>query len=256
MSGDFEATLRSGHQDQALGHTQPLACTHCAVRHKAVCAALENHELSELNALARHHTVPAGKSIQPAGEPTIYVANIVEGVVKLVRGLSDGREQIVGLLFGADFLGRTFSDLASCEAVAVTDVKLCSFPQDDFEDLLTRYPNLEERLFSDTLIELERAHGWLALLGRKTASERVATFLLMLADRQSLATCSHFQPRQRQLSFDLPLTRTEIADYLGLTIETVSRQLGRFKKDGLIQIENNRHITIPNRPALAELTGD
>lgn len=216
---------------------------------------MSDDELHALNAIATHRDYPAGSIIQGSGEPSTFLASIVEGVVKLIHGLPDGREQIVGLLFSADFLGRTFADVYPCHVVAVTDVKICRYPQEAFEEILERFPGLEERLYSDTLKELERAHGWLLLLGRKTAAERLATLLVMLGDRQSLVGCHHL-PQNNSLNFDLPLTRTEIADFLGLTIETVSRQFSRLKKDGLIQIANKRHIVVPDRKALEDLAGD
>ena len=239
---------------EAAGQKKTIACDHCAIRHIAICAALGDDELRSLNAIANRRRYKAGTTIMVADMPSAYVGSIIEGVVKLTQGLSDGREQIVGLLYAADFLGRTFADVAPFSAVAVTDVNICRYPQDTFEGLLLRYPGLEERLFSDTLAELDRARDWLLLLGRKTAQERVATFLLVLANRNSAGTCWSCM-EQKRVSFDLPLTRVEIADYLGLTIETVSRQLSRLKKDGIISVTHNRHISVLDLDALGNLEG-
>lgn len=241
--------------EPVIGHNGPLTCSHCAVRHRAICASLANEELRDLNALASRWRAPAGTTIQTFGLPVDFVGSIVEGVVKLTLSLNDGREQIVGLLFSADFVGRPFADKALTSAVAVTDVELCRYPSDRFDTLLSLHRGLEERLFSDTLIELDRARNWLLLLGRKTATERVAAFLLMLADRQALDGCHHARDRQ-DVTLSLPLTRTEIADYLGLTVETVSRQLSQLKKSGAINIINNRQLRVPDRAGLSRLAGD
>ncbi|TIS46128.1 MAG: winged helix-turn-helix transcriptional regulator, partial [Mesorhizobium sp.] len=100
--------------------------------------------------------------------------------------------------------------------------------------------------------ELDEARGWMVTLGRKTAAEKVASFLLMIARNIDPAV----DPTVKSASFDLPLTRADIADFLGLTIETVSRQLTRLRTDGVIRIENNRHVTVENMSRLEQRCGD
>jgi CRP/FNR family transcriptional regulator len=112
-------------------------------------------------------------------------------------------------------------------------------------------PELEHRLLKQTLNELDEARDWMVTLGRKTAAEKVASFLLMIA-RNIDPT---LDPATNATSFELPLTRADIADFLGLTIETVSRQLTRLRTDGLIRIENNRHVTVTNLTRLASRSG-
>lgn len=112
-------------------------------------------------------------------------------------------------------------------------------------------PGLEHRLFKQTLNELDDARDWMVTLGRKSASEKVASFLLMIARNIDPA----LDPSAQSTSFDLPLTRADIADFLGLTIETVSRQLTRLRSDGVIRIENNRHVTVDNLNRLQRRSG-
>jgi len=178
-------------------------------------------------------------------------SNILSGVVKLTKSLSDGRQQIVGLQFAPDFLGRPFKVESPINAEAATPVSLCSFPKATLERMMKESPELEHRLLRQTLNELDEARDWMVTLGRKTASEKVASFLLMIA-RNIDPT---LDPTASSASFNLPLTRADIADFLGLTIETVSRQLTRLRTDGVIRIENNRHVTVDNLARLESRSG-
>jgi CRP/FNR family transcriptional regulator len=129
---------------------------------------------------------------------------------------------------------------------------LCSFPRTVIERMMRVSPGLEHRLLKQTLKELDEAREWMLALGRKTASEKVASFLLMIARNIDPAS----DPAGRAASFDLPLTRTDIADFLGLTIETVSRQLTRLRAAGAIRIENNRHVSVDDLGRLEQRCGD
>ncbi len=229
-------------------------CDHCAVRHQAVCGALSDQELSRVNQLARRRTISAGQIIMSDEDPVEFFANVVSGVIKLTKTLVDGRQQIVGLLFPPDFLGRAFSTSNPYFAEAATDVEICCFAHDGFERLLKEYPDLEHRLFEKTLNELDSAREWMVLLGRKTAEEKVASFLLLLARRAAVTGCSHASAALLP-TFQLPLTRSDIADYLGLTIETVSRQITRLKTTGIIKLLDNRLFVVPDMDALAKIAG-
>jgi CRP/FNR family transcriptional regulator len=230
----------------------PAKCQGCAVRHKAVCAVLTDEELLRMNRIARTRHVPAGQTIFSDDEDPGFFANIVSGVIKLTKTLSDGRQQIVGLQFAPDFLGRTFSNASRHIAEAATDVELCCFASDAFEAVLKEYPSLEHRLFENTLDELDAAREWMLLLGRKTAQEKVASFLLMIAKRAPNIGCVH-SDEMNFVQFSLPLSRADIADYIGLTIETVSRHFTRLRSSGVIEIHNNRDIVVPDLHALEAL---
>lgn len=226
----------------------PERCDSCAVRHKAICAVLSREELGGLNRIARARVVPAGQVIS-GGADDIVFANIVSGVIKLTKTLADGRQQIVGLQFPPDFLGRTHGQPGTYFAEAATDVELCAFPSDGFKSMLKRYPDLEHRLFENTLDELDAAREWMLLLGRKTAQEKVASLLLMISRRVLDIGCAHSED-MNFAHFTLPLTRADIADYLGLTLETVSRQMTRLKTLGVIELIDNREISVPDLRAL------
>jgi len=220
-------------------------CGTCAVRNLAICDALSAEELKGLNRISRRRLVPAGQTILGEGESHTIFANIVSGVVKLTKTLDDGRQHIIGLLFPSDFLGRAFREDNPYFAEAATDVELCVFPASGFEKLLPEHPGLEHRLFEYTLSELDACQEWMLLLARKKAEERVASFLLMIAKRVPETGFSH-RAGQEQIRFQLPLSRAEISDCLGLTIETVSRQITRLKTKGVIELLNYREILIPD----------
>ena len=229
-------------------------CEQCAIRHRAVCGALDDEELVKLNRIAHTRTIKAGSVIISDESAPSFFANVISGVIKLTKTLPDGRQQIVGLLFPPDFLGRAYSGSNPYFAEAATDVELCCFSHDSFQRILKEHPGLEHRLFERTLDELDSAREWMVLLGRKSAEEKVASFLLLLAHRHAMRGCPHGEAPGAPC-FELPLKRADIADYLGLTIETVSRHITRLKKANVIRLHENRVITVPHVEALAEIAG-
>ncbi len=229
-------------------------CAHCPVRHQAVCSALSDDELHAIGRIARRRSIPAGQIILSDQDASEFFANVLSGTIKLTKTMPDGRQQIVGVLFPPDFLGRAFSYNNPYFAEAASDVELCCFAHDAFERLLDDFPNLEHRLFENALNELDAAREWMLLLGRKTAQEKVASFLLLLVRRNRMVGCAH-HGAPALVSFELPLTRADMADYLGLTIETVSRQLTKMRSNGAIRIHANRIIEVPNVETVAELAG-
>ena len=229
---------------------EPEICANCAIRHSSLCGALSGQEINEMNAIASRKRLDAGQSFLFEGDSADSFANVTEGVAKLVRGAEDGRSQIVGLLFPSDFIGGGLgagADAQTPHAIeAVSEMELCVFPRRKFEHLLDKYPTLEHKLLSRTLNELQIAREWMVLLGRKTAEERVATFLLHVTEKMRTASC------QGTAEFDLPLTRTDIADYIGLTLETVSRQISRLKKDGIIAFQGTKHVIFVDEDGLRD----
>jgi CRP/FNR family transcriptional regulator len=175
-------------------------------------------------------------------------------VVKLTRAMCDGRQQIVGLLFASDLLGRPFSDASPFGAEAATSVELCCLERPYFEELLQQAPEMKQRLLERTLNEVDAAREWMLVLGRKTAEEKVASLILLMAQR--MGSRSSAVPLERPASrFDLPLSRTEVAEYLGLRIETISRQLGRLRAAGIIDTEGGRTLAVRDMAKLELLAG-
>lgn len=209
-----------------------------------MCQALPTAALGQLSQIVRHRKVPAGARILDPDDPSPIVANIVSGVVRLSRSLPDGRTQIVGLQFAPDFVGRPFSGTGGAVlAEAATPVELCCFARQQFEGLLRAYPVMQEALLKRVTGELDAAYEWMLLLGRKTAEERVARLLMLCAERGNGAGEAAADAALCR-DMELPLSRTEMAHFLGLTLETVGRMLRRLAEAGVITIGSGRHITI------------
>lgn len=226
-------------------------CDTCLVRNRAICSVLNQDELALLNRIGRTRSIAAGHSLIWEGDDSLLVANVIEGVLKLSTGTSDGREQIVGIVYPADFIGRPFGQRSHQTVTALTDARVCTFTRNDFDAFARDHPALEHKLLDRTLTELDRARHWMLLLGRKSATERVASFLLEMSERLVDPGCSTRDgPLDR---FDLPFGRQQIADILGLTIETVSRQLTKLRGDGVIDLIARRGIAIRDREALESL---
>ncbi|MEL6478890.1 MAG: helix-turn-helix domain-containing protein [Pseudomonadota bacterium] len=228
-------------------------CSDCPIRNRAVCSLSSPQELTELDRAKFYRDYAAGQEIVGEGAPIEALGSVVHGVVALHKTLEDGRRQMVGLMFASDFIGRPMRNIAPYDAIAVTDVRMCLFHRSQFEEILGRHVGLERRLLEMVLDELDCARDWMVLLGRKTAQERLASFLMILARRTSRLEKT---PLMDGLLVEIPLTREAIAEYLGLTIETVSRQLTRLRKDGLVAMEDQRHLRLLNLHALAEITRD
>lgn len=217
-------------------------CADCAVRDSALCASLNDEELARLNRIGRRQRLAKGETLQFAGDDSLVFANVVDGVLKLSTSTADGREQIVGLLYPADFLGRLFAVRVDYDCTALTDADLCIFPRKGFESVLNDFQKLERSLLERTMAELDRTRQWMLLLGRKNAEEKVASFLLNIIERLKPEGCVGRSNGAE--TYVLPLTRGQIADVLGLTIETVSRQMTRLKSAGVIALPSTREVTI------------
>lgn len=228
-------------------------CEHCVVKGRAICAALEPDVRDALGREGRIQTVPRGRTLVWEGEDALLVANVIEGVLKLSTSTSDGREQIVGVVYPSDFIGRPFGERSQHSVTALIDSRVCLFPRGAFDRFAHSHPELEHRLLERALDELDRARRWMLLLGRKSATEKVASFLLEMSSRLAEAGC---QPNQPLDTFELPLDRQQIADVLGLTIETVSRQLSAMRASGVIELPGRRALHIVDRSRLVALAGD
>ena len=229
-------------------------CFSCVIRNDGLCNALTDDELLHFKKIAHKRSYAPGEHIFLGEEQTDFFAAICSGVVKLTKVLFDGRQQVVGLLLAPDCVGHACSKKTPYFAEAATEVELCCFPHAGFEHMLDGVPGLKQRLLELTLDELDSARDWMVLLGRKTAEERVASLFLMLAKRAGGADSSqhvHGQP----VVLDLHLKRQEIGDFLGLSYETVCRQITVLKKKGLIEQPSRRRFTIPDSEALTWTAG-
>jgi CRP/FNR family transcriptional regulator len=204
-------------------------CADCTVRFVSVCAALPPNELSALDDLAHQVSFPAKQTIFLQGDDADWVYSITKGVVRLYNLLPDGRRQIVGFALPGDFLGLAMGELHAFSADAVEAVTACRFSRGAFSDLVDAKPHLLRRLHEFATHELTLAQDQMMLLGRRTAEEKLVAFLLVTRDRWAkLAPLA--------ATIRLPMSRQDIADFLGLTIETVSRTFTKLAKEKSILI--------------------
>lgn len=230
-----------------------LECETCPVRSQSVCARCDTEELAALELMKYHRSYEAGQTIVWSGDRMDFVASMVSGVASLAQTMEDGRRQMVGLLLPSDFVGRPGRTSSPYDIIATTDVTLCCFRRKAFEEMMARTPRVAQRLLEMTLDELDAAREWMLLLGRKTAREKIASLLAIIARR---GAGRRDRVPGAAFRLDLPLTREEMADYLGLTLETVSRQVSALKRDGVIRLEGKRTIVIPDFDRLLEEAGD
>ncbi|NIZ11593.1 transcriptional regulator FnrL [Pseudooceanicola sp. HF7] len=231
----------------------PHDCSDCPIRHRAVCARCDADELAVLEGIKYYRSYEAGQTVIWSGDRMDFVGSVVSGIATLTQTMEDGRTQMVGLLLPSDFVGRPGRDGAAYNVVATSDLVMCCFRKKPFEKLMETTPHIGQRLLQMTLDELDAAREWMLVLGRKTAREKIASLMVIILRRE--ATLNMKEP-SGCLTFDLPLTREAMADYLGLTLETVSRQISALKREEVILLEGKRHVTVPDFSRLLEEAGD
>ncbi|MEM9011061.1 MAG: Crp/Fnr family transcriptional regulator [Pseudomonadota bacterium] len=231
--------------------THPTDCASCPIRDIALCAKCDDGELAKIARIKSTRRFEAGQTIAAQGEGIPLVSSIVDGVAAVSRTLEDGRTQLAGLLFAKDMVGAPGEGQAAYDIVAKTPVTLCCFERHAFEAHVEEMPHLASRLAELALDERDAARAYLFLLGRKTAREKIASFLLFLIERQRQMAGSEAPGIIR-----LPVSRDEIGSLLGLALETVSRHLNGLGRDGILQILDHRRLRILDRAALERSSGD
>lgn len=221
-------------------------CHDCPVRDLAICATLDNTEIEALAQFVATQTFKSGDELFSEADVASVTFTVTSGAVKTHKLMADGRRQVTGFFFPGDFVGLTHGDTYPFTAEAVGDVKACRFDRRQLEDVMEEFPQLRQRLLNDASDELAAAHQQMLLLGRKTAQERLATFLLSIDEK------TH-DWRADEDTIALQMTRTDVADYLGLTTETVSRTFTQFRKNGYIESHGTHDIVILNKDALEDI---
>jgi CRP/FNR family transcriptional regulator, anaerobic regulatory protein len=215
-------------------------CRNCPARAKSVCAGAPIDELDRLAGLVSPQQLMAGEPLLHEGDAASHVFTVTAGSMKIYKLLPDGRRQVTGFLFQGDFLGLAFDGSYTYTAEALTDTTVCRFPRRQFETFVDDHPAMERRLRAMASNELAAAQDQMVLLGRKTALERVASFLLGLIRRQE--RLGHDGKAIR-----LTMTRSDIADYLGLTTETISRTLTGLRSEGVIELDGTTLVRVRDR---------
>lgn len=222
-------------------------CASCGARPLSVCHAIEDKDLHRLAELALQMTVPEGKAFINEGDDADHFFNVTGGTARLTKSLPDGRRQVTGFANTGHFLGLAVSDSYGFSAEAIDTVRVCRFSRSRLRGLLDDFPALEHRLLQTASNELVAAQEQMLLLGRKTARERLASFIVNQA-RMGPCGAAHRHIR-------LPMTRGDIADYLGLTIETVSRTFSKLRIEGFIALPTPDDVEIRRPDALEEIAG-
>lgn len=221
-------------------------CSGCLVSHLAVCAALSAVQADALGAMAGDVRLQTGQMLVREGDRRRYVFTVTSGALRRIRMLPDGRRLVAGFLMPGDFIGFSSASHYRHSIEAISDSVLCSIAQADMRGLCERHPDLEHELLERACVELDATRNNLMALARMTPLERLAGFLLDMAAR-----------RQRQgmggNQLVLPMTRADIADYLGLTVETVSRSFTKLRQDGMIAASDPHHIELLDSERLRAL---
>ena len=221
-----------------MSSAAPVRCESCPVRDQAVCAALSEAERSALARIGVTRDFARGETIFAAGDDSVACATLISGAAKLSAIDAEGTERIVAIVHPSGFLGQLFAAQVDHHAVALTDSRLCLFPRGGFEAVMADHPALLRSILDRTLADLAETRALVDLIGRRSSRGRVAGLILLFARAASEAPC------HSSLAFELPLTRGEMAALLGLTIETVSRQLGQLEADGLIARSGPRGLIV------------
>lgn len=221
-------------------------CAACSVRDLSICGVLDETDLQKMASIAHNMQFSPQDPIIDEGEPADFLFNITGGTVRLYKLLPDGRRQITGFLTNGDFLGIALNENYAYSAEAVDEVTVCRFVRGKLEKLLDELPHLEKRLLGLASNELAQAQDQMVLLGRKTAKEKLVSFFLMLSRRQK-------EIGGEASPVNLPMSRSDIADYLGLTTETVSRTFSSLKRSQTIKLEEGGKVTLPDIEALESI---
>jgi len=221
-------------------------CLHCTVRHLAVCAALNEQEMQALQQITLAKAVPNGARIARMGETRNHVYTVTEGALRLVRTLADGRRQVSGFVLPGDYLGLGSTGSHRFDVEAIVDSRVCRAPFLQMQELCQHYPHMEHKLLQRACEALDMAQDNALALARLQPLERLADFLLRLAAREAILG-------QASSHIWLPMGRSDIADHLGLTVETVSRTFSRLRQQEIISMPHLNKVEVLNFCGLQKL---
>jgi CRP/FNR family transcriptional regulator, anaerobic regulatory protein len=226
--------------DLPAGHP----CETCPVRPITICRGLDAATLADMRALGTMQRLHAEQSVFHEGDPAKRVFMVTQGALKLYTLLADGRRQVTGFMFPGDFLGISVEQDYAFSVEALEPAELWWFSRDAFDRFVGDHPQVEHELYRLAAHELAAAQQQMVLLGRKSAAERLASLFLSLLER------SEHISGVSETGFNLPMSRLDIADYLGLTKETVSRMLSDLRNRRLIRLKAQNQVEVLDRKGL------
>jgi CRP/FNR family transcriptional regulator len=245
LTGLGLAGARAGTAAQPL--LESLACYTCPARKSDICGGMSDAEIRDLAAGSSRVQLKPGDTLVWDGDPAQYAFVVTRGALRVSKANDDGRRQILDFLFEGQFIGIPSDLVYHFDAEALGDTEVCRFDRRKLEDVMAKYPLAERGYRAGTERKLETAYDHAYALGRRTAMERVAAFLLDL----QASTCS----KSAAGTLKLPMTRGDIADFLGLTLETVSRAFSRIKTLGVIRLPSAQEVEIKDAERLKALAG-
>lgn len=222
-------------------------CETCPVRPITICRSLQPEVLADFRMLGTMQRLQPGQAVFHEGDPARRVFMLTVGSLKIYTLLGDGRRQVTGFMFPGDFLGISIDGEYAFTVEALEKSEIWWFSREGFDRLIERHPAMERELYRMAAHELAAAQQQMVLLGRKTAAERLASLFLDLLGREERVSGREMR------SFDLPMSRIDIADYLGLTKETVSRMLSELRSRALIRLEKQDRVEVLDRPGLVQM---
>ncbi len=226
--------------------TRADPCLSCGSRLTGLCQPLDAAALDDISAESERFAQPARSVLFREGDQASRAFSIGSGIVKLSRLLADGKQQVVGFRFPGDIVGYGATATYPYDAELLTSGSFCKIERRRLDTLLRRYPVMERRLLDMCLAELAATQEQLVTVGRRSAESRVASFLLGLEEAY----------RRRGALPDplpMPMTRSDIGDFLGLTLETVSRTFTAFKKARWIEEPAHQKLRLLDRETLSDL---
>lgn len=224
----------------------PAACARCGSRVVGVCAALDIAGLDEISHETRRLPVKARDPLYREGDAASSIVMLMSGTAKISKLMPDGRQQVLGFRFAGDILGFTQGRAHAADAEMLTDGHVCRMTRPQLEAMLERFPATQRRLIDLCAQELALTQDQLVTVGRRHAEQRVAAFVLSLAE----AARRRGAPSEQ---LDMPMTRAEIGDLLGLALETVSRAFTALRKRGLVRELGGHRLELPDLAALVAL---
>ncbi|MDN2568297.1 Crp/Fnr family transcriptional regulator [Aquibium sp. A9E412] len=239
----------------AFVQMKPLTtCERCSVHQRALCGAADPQLQAEFERLSHIRTFRAGETVVGETEEAGFVGNVVSGVLRAQKTMADGRQQIVGLLMPSDMFGRVFARTSQVGIEAATDATLCCIDRHAYEALLARHPELEHRMLLAVLDELDAARDWMLLLGCQSVPERIASFLLILCRRMRNRGCRHGSADGRFI-LGVPISRRDMAAYLGTTVETISRIVHEMARRRILRIIHPQTFEVLDHARLVDMAG-
>jgi CRP/FNR family transcriptional regulator len=226
---------------------ETLACMTCPARKSDICGNMSDDDIRTISNNSSRIRLKAGETLVWDGDEARHAYVVTSGTLRSSKANDDGRRQILSFMFIGQFIGIPSDHVHHYSVEALTDAEVCRFERRKLEDILLRYPAVDQGYRRGTARQLESAHEHAFALGRRTAMERVAAFLYEL----SRSGCPKTAPR----TLKLPMTRSDIADFLGLTLETVSRAFSRLKSVGVIGLPSAQEVEIKDEERLKALAG-